>query len=98
MGLRGPNARPKSRQGNPKATARKRAPKWQAKGLSRAERVIAFIESLRVTSGIHTGRRFRLRDWQRAIIAEWYATDRKGRRTVRTGLLSVAQFLSESGE
>ncbi|MGH8672808.1 MAG: terminase large subunit domain-containing protein, partial [Burkholderiales bacterium] len=88
MGLRGPGARPKAGIAKPK---RERRPSWQKKGLTRAERVIRFVESLKVTSGAHAGRKFRLRSWQREIIREWYATDAKGRRIVRTGLLSLGR-------
>jgi len=93
MGLRGPGARRKSQ--TPTAGKRKR-PSWQAKGLTRAERVIRFVESLRVTSGVHAGRKFKLRDWQKDIIREWYAT-KAGRRIVRTGLLSVARKNGKTG-
>ena len=97
MGLRGPGA--KSKGANPASVAGGKPSRkaWQASGLSRAERVIKFIESLRVTSGVHAGRKFRLREWQRAIIREWYATDRKGTRIVRTGLLSMARKNGKSG-
>jgi phage terminase large subunit-like protein len=64
---------------------------WQAAGLSRAERVIRFIEGLPITSGIHAGRRFVLRDWQRTIVRAWYRTDRAGHRLVRQGLLSMGK-------
>lgn len=98
MGLRGPGARRKGGKAAAAAPAkRKRAAPWLAKGLSRAERVIRFVQSLRVTSGALAGKPFRLRDWQRAIIREWYATDRRGRRIVRTGLLSVARKNGKTG-
>jgi phage terminase large subunit-like protein len=96
MGLRGPAARAK-KAATAAGISRKRRPSWQAKGLTRAERVIRFIESLKVTSGAHAGKRFRLRPWQRAIVKAWYATDRSGRRIVRTGLLSVARKNGKSG-
>ena len=87
MGLRGPGARPKKT-----TTARKRrAPPWKAKGLTRAERVIGFVESLRITSGALAGQQFILRPWQRAIVREWYATDERGARSVSTGLLSLGR-------
>ncbi len=99
MGLRGPGAKPKG----PKPEAAGSTPQrrtvrpWERKGLSRAGRVIAFVESLRVTSGSHAGKRFRLRPWQREIIEAWYKTDRNGRRIVRTGLLSVARKNGKTG-
>lgn len=90
MGLRGIGSKPKA-AAKAKAPRRRRRPAWSAKGLSRVERVTKFIEGLRITSGVHAGRRFRLRPWQRTIISEWYATDRQGRRVVRTGLLSLGR-------
>lgn len=93
MGLRGPGARPRA-EVKPK---RGRRPAWQAKGLSRAERVICFVESLKVTSGALAGKKLRLRGWQREIVQEWYATDSKRRRVVRTGLLSVARKNGKTG-
>lgn len=94
MGLRGPGARAKPKT---EPAKRQRRPSWQAKGLSRAERVIRFVESLKVTSGTLAGKRFRLREWQRAIVRAWYATDRAGLRIVRTGLLSVARKNGKTG-
>lgn len=60
MGLRGIGAKPVT-----VATPRKRRRKgagepWEAAGLSRAGRVIAFIETLTITSGVHAGKPFRL--------------------------------------
>jgi phage terminase large subunit-like protein len=89
MGLRGRNARPKRVSKPAKKRRTRRA--WEAEGLSRAERVIAFCESLTVTAGAHEGRRFLLREWQQKIVRAWYATDASGERIVRTGLLSVAR-------
>jgi hypothetical protein len=63
MGLRGPNAQPvRNSEDQPK---RKRAA-WRKSGLSRAGRVIAFSEGLKITSGVHPGRKFKLRPWQLA--------------------------------
>jgi phage terminase large subunit-like protein len=59
--------------------------------LSRAARVIAFVESLTITSGAHAGRKFLLRPWQKTIVEKWYATDTSGHRQVRTGLLTLAR-------
>lgn len=88
MGLRGPRAKPKATGGD--TPGRKRRPAWQRKGLTRAQRVIRFCESLTVTSGAHAGRKVKLRPWQREIIEDWYKTAR-GRRVIRTGLLSMAR-------
>ena len=98
MGLRGPDATPISRRrrrqdaetadGPPPVPAPK---PWEGAGLSRAERVCRFVESLPVTSGSLAGSTFRLRPWQRRIIGRLYKTDRGGRRLVRTGVLSMGR-------
>jgi phage terminase large subunit-like protein len=87
MGRRGPGAKP--------TTARPKAPQRASRrpqsGLSRAERVIAWCEGLKITSGAHAGRKLRLRPWQRDIIRSIYAVDAAGRRPVRTALVSFAR-------
>lgn len=88
MGLRGPGAKP-VRAAVAKATKRPARPKWQRKGLSRAERVIAFIEALRITKGSGAGKPFRLRLWQRDIIRAIYGPQKRGRRLVRTALITM---------
>ncbi len=90
MGLRGPNARPVKR--SPIGPARTLAPRRGLRGQlrhSRADRVIAFIEGLPITSGIFAGKKMRLRPWQREIVEAVYATDSEGRRMVRTALLTM---------
>lgn len=64
---------------------------WEQPGLSRAERVIAFVESLPITKGYGAGGRVELLPFQREWIEAIYATDAEGTRRVRTGLLSVAR-------
>lgn len=64
---------------------------WQAAGLTRAERVIAFVESLPITKGFGAGERVHLIEFQREWIEAIYGEDDAGRRRVRTGLLSVAR-------
>lgn len=64
---------------------------------SRAEKVIQFIEQLRLTADPWTGEPFLLRDWQKAIIRAWYRTDEEGRLIVRTGLLSVGRKNGKTG-
>lgn len=64
---------------------------WELPGLSRAERVIAFIESLPVTKGFRVGERIELVDFQREWIEGIYTDGPDGLREVRTGLLSVAR-------
>ena len=88
MGRRGPKAGPKM--------AAKDTPKeigancflWEKPGLSRAKRVIVFIEGLPITSGMHAGRRFKLRPWQKRIIQAIYRTKR-GKRCIRKALITM---------
>lgn len=88
MGLRGIGAKPvKRRQEGHDEPLEPAA--WEAEGLTRAERVIAFVESLKITSGVHAGKPFLLRPWQRDIIEAIYRVDDEGRRIVRQALLSV---------
>jgi phage terminase large subunit-like protein len=82
MGLRGIGAKPV------KKTATEPQFKIEVRGRTRADRVISFVESLPVTSGILAGKRFRLGAWQKKIIREIYRTGRNGRRIVRQALLS----------
>ena len=91
MGLRGPGSKPKT----PILTARKRASSprhpWDKPGLSRAERVIRFVNSLPCTSGPMAGKNFKLRAWQEEFVRAVYATDEHGRRLIRTAVLSMGR-------
>jgi phage terminase large subunit-like protein len=91
LGARGPGAKP----------TRKRADKnsgnccpgekpWQRPRLTRAGRVIAFIESLMLTAGKHAGKPFRLRPWQKRMIRAIYRT-KGGRRVVRQALFTCGR-------
>lgn len=64
---------------------------WTRPGMTRAERVVAFVESLPITKGFGAGEPVRLLPFQRAWLEAIYATDSDGVRRVRTGLLSVAR-------
>ena len=87
MGKRGIQS-PASKSAHPQRPSRLKCFPWERKGLSRAERVIAFCEFLPITSGMHAGRKLKLREWQRDIVRGIYATNRRGRRVVRTGLIT----------
>ena len=96
MGLRGPGAKPKKKrttEAEPDATP----PAWQQPGLSRAERVIAFIEGLPVTSGVLAGTTMSLREWQREIICGIYGTADDGNRPVRTALVTMPRKNGKTG-
>jgi phage terminase large subunit-like protein len=86
MGRRGIGAVPKSKE------PPKRINSWDAKGLSRAERVMAFCEDLTVTSGADAGKKLILRPWQKRFIRAVYRVS-SGReiRQVRTACLSMAR-------
>ena len=90
VGLRGPGAKAKPKI---KATIGKpKPPAWQKRGLSRAGRVIAFIECLKITSGMHAGKPMRLRDWQKDIIQRIYDPVGPDKlRVVRQVLMTVAR-------
>jgi phage terminase large subunit-like protein len=88
MGMRGPGAKPVKKAGN-SAAGKPKPRSWERRGLSRAARVIAFIEGLKLTAGRHAGKPFKLRPWQRAIIESIYATDADGNRPVRQALATM---------
>ena len=89
MGARGPGAKPTKKTALPAPGKRRRKPRWQWRGLTRAERVIAFVQTLQITSGPFAGQRLKLRPWQRDIVRALYATDAAGKRIVRTGLVTM---------
>src|SRR3954453_8603125 len=97
MGLRGPGAKPVRKKAETAPAAEKSALPWTLPGLSRAERVIAFIETLKITSGKLAGTNLRVRPWQRAFIEAVYATDAAGNRVVRTALLTLPRKNGKSG-
>ncbi len=94
MGLRGPGAkrirRPtqaSSAEHPPSSEARP----WDAPKLSRADRVMRFIEALPCTAGPLAGSNFRLRPFQKKFIKAIYATDKQRKRKVRTAVLSLGR-------
>lgn len=70
---------------------------WDAEGLSRLDRVVAFLESLPITSGVLAGQSMEVRGWQREFLADVYAEDVTGVRQVRTAVLSMARKNGKSG-
>ena len=89
MGLRGPGAKPVRKPPKTGAKPHRRREKWRKAGLSRAERVVAFIEGLKITAGTHAGKAFVLRPWQREIIDRIYAVGDDGHRRVRQALITI---------
>lgn len=71
---------------------------WEKKGLSRAERVIAFCEFLPITKGILAGKKMKLLANQRLFIETIYgnlADD--GRRIIRTAIKSEPRGSGKTG-
>ena len=100
MGLRGPGAKPALRlvdDGQPNlfgegtSSPLRQSMPWEATGLDRLGRVIAFLEDLPITQGALAGQKLRVRPWQRDFLADVYAEDEEGRRPVRTAVLSVGR-------
>jgi len=91
MGLAGPNRKTIKRASTGRLPPSSGPHPWESPGLSPAAQVIAFIESLPVTSGPLAGTLFKLRPWQKGFIRAVYATDKQGRRKVRTAVLSMGR-------
>jgi phage terminase large subunit-like protein len=90
MGMRGINATPKRSSKRTRAVAPLQH-SWDKPGLSRAERVIRFVNSLPCTAGPFAGTNLKLRPWQVRFIKAVYRADKQGNRAVRTAVLSVAR-------
>lgn len=88
MSLRGVGAKALSKRG--KIDERPIKP-WEVEGLTRAERVIAFIEDLPITAGKLAGTQMKLRPWQREFVEAVYAEDANGARPIRTAVLSMGR-------
>lgn len=91
MGTRGPGAKPVLRLPKPPPAARKP----DNPPASRADRLIAWIETLVITSGPLASppgappRLVRVPEFQRQIIRDLYQTDEGGRRVVRQAVVSM---------
>lgn len=105
MGRRGLNARPTSRV-HMRLERSRRDPlqkelhldPWRQPGLTRAERVIAFLETLPITSGTLAGQLMKLLPFQREFIEAVYGPRTPdGRRQVRTALLSCGRKNGKTG-
>jgi phage terminase large subunit-like protein len=98
----------RSDQGD-RAKARAARPKWKRRGLSRADRVIAFLEELPITKGILVGTKMRLLPDQVAFVRKVYrddgvpriGIDSKPRGQGKTGLcagLALSHLLGPESE
>jgi phage terminase large subunit-like protein len=75
----------------------KRIP-WKKRGLSRVERVIAFLESLPITKGVLAGKRMKLLAGQRRFIERVYGdVDRTGRRRIKIAIKSEPRGNGKTG-
>lgn len=92
MGLRGPGARPKGKAAKGDKPKRRRLP-WRKKGLSRLERVIAFLQWLPITKGRLAGKKMRLTDDQKEFLARIYGTESE----VRIAILSEPRGNGKTG-
>ena len=95
MGLRGPGAKP-IKKAEKRAVEAAEALPWEAEGLTRVDRVVAFLEFLPVTSGALAGHPFKVRPWQRQFLETVYAMDGE-RRPVRTAVLSMPRKNGKTG-
>ena len=101
MGLRGHGAKPKlvvenSQQGafgfaQDEVSPLRNVLPWETAGLSRLERVVAFLEDLPITQGSLAGTKLVIRQWQRDFLEAVYAEDNNGVRPVRTAVLCMAR-------
>lgn len=96
MGARGPGAKPVQMPAKGKRNSSPRQP-WSKRGLSRADRVIAFIESLPVTSGLLAGKKMKLLPFQIEFLRAVYREDETGKRPVRQAVLSMPRKNGKSG-
>ena len=90
MGSRGIGAKTTKQREEARKSLRQRLP-WEKRGLSRVERVVAFLEDLPITQGSLAGTKLRVRPWQRDFLAEVYREEADGRRPVRTAILSLGR-------
>lgn len=88
MGLRGPGAKPMKKPATAPAEPLEALP-WEAEGLSRVERVVAFLEFLPITSGTLAGTMMQVRPWQREFLESVYGVAEGVSRPVRTAVLSM---------
>jgi|SRR5580765_554180 phage terminase large subunit-like protein len=91
MGLRGIGAKTLAERGEEAEQTRNWSLPWEAPGLTRAGKVIAFCQSLSVTSGPDSHKKLKLRDWQKKFIEAVYATDKNNKRMVRTAIMSMGR-------
>jgi phage terminase large subunit-like protein len=98
MGLRGAGARSRKVAKRNHLQPRPRALPWKKKGLSRAERVITFLEILPITKGILAGTKMKLLPGQRKFVQAIYGRLAKdGRRKIRIAIKSEPRGGGKTG-
>jgi phage terminase large subunit-like protein len=71
---------------------------WHKRGLSRADRVIAFLEALPITKGILAGKRMKLLPGQRKFVRAIYGRlGADGRRQIRLAIKSEPRGNGKTG-
>jgi phage terminase large subunit-like protein len=97
MGLHGIGAKRKTRIKRALKTTRSREP-WRKRGLSRADRVIAFLQTLPITKGVLVGRKMKLLPGQRRFVEAIYGRlDADGRRQIRIAIKSEPRGNGKTG-
>jgi Phage Terminase len=98
MGLHGPHARRKQKPNLPGPKPRKYREPWKKRGLSRAERVIAFLQTLPITKGVLVGKKMKLLPGQRRFVEAIYGRlDADGRRQIRIAIKSEPRGNGKTG-
>jgi hypothetical protein len=77
--LHGPQDRRK-RSASASTKPRKRFEPWKKRGLSRAERVITFLQTLPITKGVLVGEKMKLLRGQRRFVEAIYGPDDRVKR------------------
>lgn len=97
MGARGPQSA-RLRAAREALPAKPRRLPWKKRGLSRAERVVRFLEALPITKGKLSGRKMKLLPGQRLFVEQIYGSlDRDGRRKIRLAVKSEPRGNGKTG-
>src|SRR5262245_42730048 len=86
------------RQKTPRVFRKFPRAKWKNKNLTRAERVICFLETLPITKGLLAGTKMKLLPGQRRFVNEVYGRlDANGRRLIRIAIKSEPRGNGKTG-
>jgi phage terminase large subunit-like protein len=95
--LHGPQDRRKKANGSRKEPLKRREP-WKKRGLSRADRVITFLQTLPITKGVLVGKKMKLLPGQRRFVQAIYGRlDIDGRRQIRIAIKSEPRGNGKTG-